>query len=403
MSSAKVNRVCFSEVATFSTAAPDASSTWTHLPAIDVALPKVVQGKDSAQEANSRGNGSASYATHKEGSGAFQTRIYTGTKGLDGAGGDTSPSSYYLEKLISNYYGSDGSAAFTGTTVASSSGPGQSSALKVASASNMAVGMPIICGNEARVIKAISGADITLDSDLATAANYANGAVVYGLKYWTPTLGNYAKCLYFNYEEDGHSWLVGPANINDFKITNINARNGMRYDFGFAGYAWVDGVTPSSFTDNRATFSGQPLVAVGAVVSINGVDTNCDQVTFTPGVAKSPIVATAGTNGLAGWENTEQGMPVLAFTEYYSSTRMTQYQAVSEVPVRLQVSVGSTNAAKARGTLFLFMPNAHVETEEVELNGQRALKTTITGHDPSAADVVLGITKSHVLGIAGGI
>jgi hypothetical protein len=263
--------------------------------------------------------------------------------------------------------------------------------------------MMIMCGDEMRFIKSISGTDITLDSNLTTAANYAENAVVYGPKYWTPTLGDYTKALYFNYEHDGGGFLVGPCAVNDFKVTNINARSGLRYDFGYAGETWTSSVvTPNTFNDVRASY-GQPLVAVGATIRVNGTAINCDQLSFSPGVVKEPIIATSGANGLAGWANVAQGAPVVEFTEYYSSTRYTQFENSSEVPMTLQISVGASNAAKARRSIGIAIFNAQVETEEVELNGQRALKTKVTGLDPSTADIAAGITKTHSFNVFGGV
>ena len=213
MSSSIVNRYFISEVATFATTAPTNGSTWIHVPHIGNERLVKVQEFDDAIQANHLGLTTAQYPTVKGGSFTFRTMIHTGTKAFDGTGGDSNPTSCYAQKLLESYFGVAASAAFTGTTVAAASGAGNTAPLKVASASNLAVGMAIFVGavdgsaGEVRFITTISGTDITLDQDLS-AANYVENSIVYGAFNFSPTLGAYAKQLYLSHIMDGHADLL---------------------------------------------------------------------------------------------------------------------------------------------------------------------------------------------------
>jgi hypothetical protein len=258
-SSVKVNGYYISEVATWETAAPDANSTWLYVGHLGNEELGKEQMFDDAQEANSVGARTPRNPTVKGGSFTLRVRVRTGSKGDDGASGDTAPTTCYAQKLLENAFGV-AAVHNAGTTVAAASGPGASTPLKVTSATNMALGMAIQIGSEMRVIVGISGTDITLNKDLLTSANYDAGTVIYGGFFFVPTLGSYAKYIYLTHVTGAKVDMLQRCRVTNFKIVGLGAKEGLRYEFTLQADSYTrSGVTPTSIP--AETFTGTPIVA----------------------------------------------------------------------------------------------------------------------------------------------
>lgn len=407
MTTAKQAILTYTDVATFSTTAPTAGATWEHIGAIDLGDPKLVQDFDEADESGADGSSSLMYPTAKGSAFDFSTRHYTGTKAFDGTGGDTDPTKCFYQLLFDSYFGMLVENAFTGNTVASG-GPGASTPVTLTGGgANINPGHALMFGAvggsaaEIRNVTIRSTNVVTLDDDLDTAANYAASAIVYGGWNWRPTMTAYAKHLYLNWEAAHRSVMLGPGQVVSLKLKQFGARQALRWEFGFAGDTYATGVTPSSLTKVTERYTGAPLVAVGAPVTINGTDTLVEGLEIDFGIKKEPIVATSGTNGLAGWENVEC-VPTVSWTEYYSAQRWTDYAAATAYPLRLNATVGGTNVQRARGAIAVYAPQVNFKVEEARLNGQRAMKVSGVCKRPTPTQLSNSLSASIALTIFGG-
>lgn len=402
MSSGSVLRVNISEVASFAAAAPTAGSAWIHVPVLDHPLPTLGQEVDSAQEANIYGLATPDYATGKSSAYSFSTRIHTGTKG---GSGDTDPTIFYAKRNLESFHGmtavefedttlSGGTTSipqFTGGVV------GQAYGI-CASNSTSADDMDVVFAT------AVSGSSVTVDTAVA---NASSGNLVYGGFNLKPTLGARAAHHYINVELDGHAWLLGPGRFTGLNISGGAARQGLRYNFTYAGDTWATGVTPSSFADNSGSFSGAPLIGVGQMVYVNGTATRMADVSINFNVEHQEIPAVADStsganpNGRAGWEIVKAGASG-EFTEYYLNTRWTQFTGRTTMPLKFVFRTGSTNAAKGRGTLAVYVPQAQVMVEPAVVNGQVSQKIKWTAVSPTPTQITNGLTSPYYLCVMGG-
>lgn len=397
--SAKNYRLSLSEVATYTTTAPTGGSTWIHMPVEGQPLPNLEQGVDEPVIGNTSGASVAGYPTVKKSDISWTMPIYTGSTSFDGASGDTDPTSCFFQKGLESYFGMAASASFTGTTVASGTGAGRTAAMKVASASNLAVGMMVMVNGEGRFITAISGTDITLNCDLSTTPSL--GDVVAGCFNFKPTLGEYAKYLYLNAERDGHKWLLGPGKMTELSVTNLAAGGGLRYGGKYEGTTWTSGVSISSFTPNE--FSGQPVVAAGGQTMIDTVTSICiTDGTLNFGSNHEWRSCSNGTEGRDGTEIVHVENAGATWTEYYNATRFTQFTAQTAVPVALVFAVGSTTAAKRRGAIGVFYPNATLKVSEATQGNLVAMSVTLKANLPTSAQITAGLTSPVYFSVAGG-
>jgi hypothetical protein len=404
MATSKYHRLSFCDVATWATAAPTNGSTWQNAFPIDPAEPDIVQEFDDANETSIDGMASARWPTVKSGKVSLTARAYTGS---EGNGNSEAANTHFHADLMASYFQMATPTAGTGTTV-SSGGPGNSVAVVVGSASNINVGDMLIFAAagaaaataEMAVVTAKSGISLTLDRDLSTAANYAASALVFQGFDYHPTLGNYAHTLYFNHELDGHSWMLGPGKINGFKINGITSRQGLRYQFDYAAASWAAGVTPSS-TPLALFVANKPLVAVGSPAWINGTQTVISEMTVDFGAKIENVLATSDATGIGGMEHTET-MPSGEITTYYASGRFTEWQAGTQIPLLLWVNNGATDAAKARASIGIYVPNASIDVKEASVNGQRGLKLSWQGRRPTVAQTTAGLTSPIYFTVFGG-
>lgn len=402
MSTSKYHRLSFYEAATWDAAVPTSLTSCQHLPALDPPPPDIKQEFDTGNETATDGMASARYPTVRTVKHSVQSRIYTGTA----ANGNSEAASYcFLMNLLENYFGHAGVAG-AGTTVASG-GPGVSTPVTLDSASNTAVGDMLIfaaaggagTAGEMAVVTALSGAVVTLDRNLSTGANYAASALVYRGFDFRPTLGSYAKTIYLNSELDGHSWLSGPGKITGLKLSGLTSRQGLRYQIEYEGRQWATGITAGTFTQNA--YTGAPLVAVGSPIWINGTQTAIADMTVDFGAKHTDIVATSESTGVSGGEIVEV-MPSGEITSYYAADRFTEYRAGTRIPLLLWVSNGSTDNAKARGSIGIYVPQAEIDVVEADVNGQRGLKLSWRATRPSSAQVTAGMTAPIYFTVFGG-
>lgn len=399
MSTASFHEVTFSDVAAWT----DTPVTYLHLPALEVAEPDITQEYDSANENSSDGMMSVRYPTVKNAKATYTTRIHPGTTANGNGEAANTP---FMSYLLSSYFNMATPAAGSGTTV-SSGGPGNSVAITVASATGINVGDMLIfaaaggagVAAEMAVVISKSGAALTLDRDLSTAANYAASAVVYKGFDYHPTLAAYANALYVNHRMDGHGWLQGPGKITGFKIGGLTSREGLRYIFDYQARNWAAGVTPS-FTANP--YSGNPLVAVGSPCWIAGTQTVIADMSVDFGAKIEDIKATSDSTGVSGMELVS-AEPSGEITSYYSSTRFTEYQAATGVPLMIWVGNGATDNAKARASIGIYVPNAQIDVKEARVQGQRGLKLAWRGKRPTTTQVAAGFTAPIYLTVFGGI
>lgn len=399
MTTARYNRVTFSEVATFAATAPSSLNSMTHIPAIDPAAPAVVQSFDEGNETSNDGSMSVKYPTAKESSYELSTRVYTGDKSIASSGTDAT--SAYLWKLIDSYFNMLADTSGAGTTVASGTG----AVPVVTLATGINVGNALMFGGSGtdgsvRFAAAVSGTSITVDDTIDTAADFAAAAEVYSAFNWAPTMGAYAPHIYFNWEGADHNWLVGPGKVTSFKLAGMAAREGCRYVFGFSGDTYAAGINSGTFTSNA--YTGSPLVSVGATCNINGTDTAVGDFEIDFGVKHEPVTATSGNNGRAGWEVTEVA-PTGSFTEYYASGRWTQYAAATSIPLRFVIPVSTAgHVARAKGTIAVWFPNCNITVEEAVLNGQRANKVSFQAKRPTAAQQANSVISPVYFSVFGG-
>lgn len=405
--SSLVNSLAYSEVATAGATAPVAGATWTHLPAIGTPRGSIDQAYDDVNQTNSRGNKVATRPTRKSGKISLELPFLTGTLGLDGAGGDSAPTSCYLQKCIeaafggvANNNGSGTQADFAGTTLTTG---GTTSIPKFTAVTNLRVGDFVAFDTtfQVRQVTAISGSDVTIDRAITSAAN---GVVVYGFfnfrAYKDGDTGASEKHLYITHVMQGHEDMFGPGRP---VITweSLTAGAGLRIKMDFDGNQWADGVTPSSLPDT--VFTGAELVGVGATLAINGTETQANIKSLTNGIQYAWHNATTGTEGRDGLRIMGQLDPVLTLSTLYADADRTAYGDGTAVPVVGNVSVGSTAAAKARGTFAFAMPNAQrVFKHGIEDNMDKS-DLTFMGRDPTEAQRTAGLNHPLYIGIAGGV
>lgn len=392
--SAKVARYSLSEVASFSTAAPTAASTWLHVPALDAPLPKLEQATDVAQESDSDGASSVDYPTVKGSALSLTTRVHTGTKSFDGASGDTDPTTCFLKPALESYFGA-GATSFSGTTIAS----GTTAAPTLTTATGVAAGMALQFGSQVRFVAGVSGSSVTLDSaiDAATA-----GLAVYGAFNFAPTLGERAAYHYVSAEVGNYSGLVGPGRVVGLKIQGGAAKGGLRYALDFAADSWGTSVTPSSLAYTVSSYTGPTLVGKGAEVALDGASVTAADVAIDFGCKHEEIVAVSGSNGRQGWQLNECE-PSVEFSEYFASARWTNFTSRSGVSVRIVVPGDTTSAAtRARTSLAVWLPNAQVTVEPATVGGQRAQKVKLVGKRPTPAQKLAGVTSPVYLAVFGG-
>lgn len=387
VSSAKVTRVTVIGDKQVSDAAPTGSDTWVHVPVLENPTPVKEMGIDEATEGNDYGAASAPLPTAPKATLAMTTRVYGGSKTFDGSGGSADPTSCFAKALLESYFGAASSNAFTGTTVATSSGPGKTTPLKVASASNLAVGMAIQSGTTLEIgfITAISGTDISLDRDWTT---YANGNVVRGAFNFSPAIGDAAssaKLIYVNHERDSHKSLLGEGAVFGFQLQGLAANSSLQYAFNAEFDDWQAGVTLSSFTRNAFTTAN--LVSKGGKVLVNGTESICisdGSVDF--GVGHEWVECASGTNGRDGVAYVS-AMPTASFTEYYSSTRWDDYRAQTGKTFHMSFANSGYQA------VAVFFPNATFTVAEGAIGSKEGYPVTVRANMPTAVQVTAGLTK----------
>lgn len=384
VSSAKVTRVTVIGDKQVSDAAPAGSDTWVHVPVLENPVPVKEMGIDEATEGNDYGAATAPLPTAPKATLAMTTRVYGGSKRFAAA---TDPTSCYCQALLESYFGQAKNIAFTGTTIASSSGPGKTTPLKVTSASGLAVGMAVQHGvtNEIGFVTAISGTDISLDRDWTT---YAAGPDVVGAFNFSPAIGDAAssaKLIYVNHERDSHKSLLGEGAVFGFQLQGLAANSSLQYAFNAEFDDWQAGVTLSSFTRNAFTTAN--LVSKGGKVLVNGTESICisdGSVDF--GVGHEWVECASGTNGRDGVAYT-QAMPTASFTEYYSSTRWDDYRAQTGKTFHMSFANSGYQA------VAVFFPNATFTVAEGAIGSKEGYPVTVRANMPTAAQVTAGLTK----------
>jgi hypothetical protein len=294
------------------------------------------------------------------------------------------------------------SAAFTGTTVAAASGAGRTAALKVSSATNLAVGMAIMVNGEVAFIKAISGTDITLNRDFSSTP--AQNDVVYGAFNYTLTLGDQGTYLYQLVERDGHKWLLGPGAIMNAKLSGLASGQGLRWDWSYQGGYWTTGFAPSTFTPN--VFTSDPIIGKSGQYYVDNTSRLLAEGSLDLGIQKEWRETPNGTEGLDGIEVVGQTAPTLTGKHFYASGDWDKYLARTSFELMGAFMVGSTNAAKARGCVAFYMPNAQMVAKESTVQNQVASDVTIVGknpQDPSSGVLSFtSLTKSLYVAVFGG-
>lgn len=412
--SVKVNTYALSPVAAWLTAAPVNSDTWTileHLGDQELAKPQDV---DAGQEANPYGLATNDYPTIKGGGFPSTTRIYTGTKGNDGAGSDTDPTSCYGQTRYESYFGMAAGNAFKGTTVAGTSGPGFTTPLKVTSASNLVVGMGIFVGavggsvGEYATITNISGTDVTLDHDIV-AANYASGSIIYGGFNFYPNLGEPAAYQYLTHTKSTGQDMIGASRVTSLKLSGLDAAAGMRLEAAFQADRYYAGsgegaVVPSAVVANA--FSGSPLVAVGGQAMINSVARALQGASVDFPCKFDPI----DTSSTAGAAQSRAGIMMSSmdggsfdFETLYASGDWTLHGSRAPVPMSLAHHVPGTNVQQARGAIYVYCPGVQMMVEGGARKNQRTNKVKGKMVGPTAAQIALGLTKSCYVTVFGGV
>lgn len=408
-SSAKIQQYHFAETATFATALPALGDTWTHIPALEGAAFSPVQAFDQAQEGDTDGLPTPQVATVKSASGTMSARIYNGPA-TDGFGGAlAAPASFYLQKLIENYFNAT-AGSFAGTTVGAASGAGASASVVVASSTGADVGGAVLFAGasgtpECRFItEVVDGTHVKLDRNLATAANYANAAVAYGSWSISPVLGEVTKQIHIHEKKDAYRYQYGSGIISALELGNFTAQAPLTWNLTHMADSFAQsGADVTTHTDNSTTFTGPPLITKGAILSLNGVEYCASAFTFNPGISKQEQLCAYGTNGRSGWSNVEV-MGKGSVTLYYSDTLQDLAEANTPVPLTLFITNGSTGAAMAAGALALYCPRVQFDMPDKNavINGMNAMTLNFTCLGPTVAQQATGITKSMYLSIFGG-
>lgn len=384
VSSAKVTRVTVIGDKQVSDAAPAGSDTWVHVPVLENPTPVKEMGIDEATEGNDYGAASAPLPTSPKATLAMTTRVYGGSKRFAAA---TDPTACYCQALLESYFGQAKNIAFTGTTIAATSGPGKTTPLKVTSATGLAAGMAVQHGvtNEIGFVTAISGTDISLDRDWTT---YAAGPDVAGAFNFSPAIGDAAssaKLIYVNHERDSHKSLLGEGAVFGFQLQGLAANSSLQYAFSAEFDDWQAGVTLDTFTRNAFTTAN--LVSKGGKVLINGTESICisdGSVDF--GVGHEWVECASGTNGRDGVAYVS-AMPTASFTEYYSSTRWDDYRAQTGKTFHMSFANSGYQA------VAVFFPNATFTVAEGAIGSKEGYPVSVRANMPTAAQVTAGLTK----------
>lgn len=408
MSTGKYGRYSYYETVGINAPAPTASSAYQHLPALDTPHPKKIQAFDTANESDNDGSSSPVTPTVKSATMEIQTKVFTGDKTWDGGG--SYPSGFHMKQFLDHYFGVNGLSTFVGTTVASG-GPGVATPVTLTSATNLTVGSALMFypaaggAPEVRFVVSINGAAVTLDAELATAANYAAGATVAAGFNYESVLGEYANYLYVNCEFGAYADLIGPLRPTSLKLQGLSAKQGLRWAIGLAASNFAAGWTPT-YNDGVYVYSAYGatpcLVAKGAPVALDDVDTNVLELSVDFGCKNEEMPVTGGTNGVGGWFNTEHLEPTIEFTEYFNATRHTKYQAGTSMELRISVPVSATETS-AKGCVSIYMPAAQVTVEDVTVGGQLAQKVKAIGRRPTAVQKVAGLDKPLFMTVFGGV
>lgn len=408
-SSAKIQQYHYTETATFATALPALGDAWTHIPALEGASFSPVQGFDQAQEGDTDGLPTPQVATVKSASGTMTARIYNGPA-TDGFGGTlAAPSSFYLQKLLENYFNAS-AASFVGTTVGAASGPGTTTSAVVTTTTGMDIGAAQLFAGasgtpECRfVTEVVDGTHAKYDRDLVTAANYASAAKIYGSWSLSPVLGEVTKQIHIHEKRDAYRYQYGTGIISALELGNFAAQAPLTWNFTHMADSFAQsGADVTTHTDNSTTFTGAPLITKGAVLSINGVEYCASAFTFNPGISKQEQLCASGTNGRSGWSNVEV-MGKGSVTLYYSDTLQDLAEANTPVPLTLFITNGSTGAAMAAGALALYCPRVQFDMPDKNavINGMNAMTLNFTCLGPTVAQQATGITKSMYLSVFGG-
>lgn len=392
----------------FTSAAPVAGDTWTLFPTVDGPFDdKEEMGFDEGREANNIGAPSPPVPTVPSASGGGLVRAWGGSKAFDGAGGDTDPTSCFMQGLTENYMGAAAVTSFSGTTVAApGTAGGQTAPIVVTSATGLVVGMAIMVGAvggsaaEIRFIEAISGVNITLDQDLS-AANRVTGSIIYGAFNFVPTLGTYGSYVALNVVRDGYSRMYWPSRISEMELSKVAAKDGMRIRYGFMADNWTDGVTPSS-TPTDAFRSNSALIGVGAPFAFNRTTVVVTDFQCNLGIKHEEQPAASGDRGRQGFESTEfagEG----SFTEYHLNSRFTSdFKNGTTGPLRIAVLAAGTNVVKARNADALWVPNAHIKVQRAPIEGKLGAKVSFKMLTPTATQQAAGINKPFYYAKFGG-
>lgn len=376
-----------------------AGASWIHLPVEGTPEGTREIGIDTAAVSNARGNDSVDYPTvRKGGISGLVIPTFGGNVGLDGAGGDSAPTTVFLQALLENYF--NGTFASHAGTTTSTNGIGSSGdPLDVTSATGITVGSALMVNGEFRFVESISGTAVVLNQPLSAAPS--NGDVVYGGFSIGVTLGNSVDHYLAINEElaNGEGTQYYAGEVMALQLTGLAAGNGLKWNIGFESNTWTDEVTPSSFTANA--YTAAPVVAAAGEVLVNGTATCISDGSVDFGVRKEWVPCSTGEQGRDGVE-VFGASPTATITEYYTASRLTQYTGRTGIDVMFAFSNGSTNAAKARHAIAVWMPNAQVMTAGAAVGNLRGMSTTFNARDPDSTQVAAGITSPIYLAIFGG-
>lgn len=392
--SSKVARYSVSGVSGWNEAAPGSGATWVHIPALDAPLPKLEQLTDVAQESDNDGASSLDYPTVRSSGISVSARIHTGTAAF--GGGDTAPSTYFMQPALESYFG-QAATTFAGTTVASG---GSAEAPNFTSVSGLAVGQAVQIGQYVAFVGGISGNTVTLNRGISSGA----GAAVYGAHNLSPAIGEAPAYHYVNAEYSAaYNGLLGPGRFTKLAIQGGAAKGGLRYAVDFSADTFTGSVTPSSLTYTAPAYLGPTLVGKGADIAINSDNLTVADLSFDFGVQHEEIAATTGNNGRAGWMITGCE-PTAEFSEYFVSDRFDQGYTRSGVDFIAVVPGDRTsNATRARTSLAVWMPNAQIVVEPSAISGQNGQKVKVVGKRPTAAQKAAGLTSPVYFAIFGGV
>lgn len=405
---ALINSLTYTKTSAFTDAAPGVAPAngWRFIPVEGVPKATLVNELAESKETNTTGTASRSYKQRGRCEIGYRHRLFHG-------GVAATATKCFQKEILEDYLNATATQTPTAMTVGAASGAGKTGNLKVNSTASCAVGQGIFVGpaagssGEFRIITAIpSGTELTLDQDLAVAANYASGATVYPCFNFAPAMGAKTSHLWLNQALSGHGNLMGPGTITDLKFTGLAAGEGGFMEATFQGDDFAAGITPTTTVDDYT--NNGIIVAKGSSVSIDNTDVAVAQLDFNPNLKWVWQPATSGTNGRQGTTMAGMDNPVLELTEYYVAGRWTRYADRAPVPVRFMFFGGalSTNAQKATGGFGLFMPACEIKVDEAELDGMRAQKVTFKGISPAYAPAAYGfssLTKPFSLHIAGGV